>query len=202
MFRYLSTVGLLLLSLAAVVWLVVCIVSATARQKRLRLAKQFFLTVIVGTPVVGYLVLLTAMNWPPDWVERRTQRNLLQTRVEAAGGWDRIREACEQLVEQNDVVQWQGRRTNNLVELPASLAALEPETVTFYPPSVLGHSKETPPIQVVRIKLFGMPSTPYLGLEVVCDPGATDYRPSPAVLAPGNRRTTYRKVAEAIYAVY
>jgi hypothetical protein len=110
-------------------------------------------------------------------------------------------------VEQNDVVQWQGKRTSNLVELPAPLAALEPETVTFYPPSVLALSNELPQIPVVRIKLFGMPSTggnasPYLGLEVVCDPGATDYRPSPAIGAPGNRHTMYRKVAEAIYEVY
>jgi fucose permease len=86
MLRHLTTVGLLLLSLAAVVWLVICIVSASARQKRLRLAKQFFLTAIVATPVVGYLILLTVMSWPPDWVERRSQRALLKTRVEAAGG--------------------------------------------------------------------------------------------------------------------
>lgn len=207
MLRYLSMVGLLLLSLAAVVWVVICIVSARARQKRLGLAKQFLLTAIVGTPVVGYLVLLISMSWPPDWVERRSQRTLLQARVEAAGGWDRIREACGQLVEQNDVVQWKGRRTNNLVELPAPLAALEPETVTYYPPAILSQLKEAHQIPVVRIKLFGMPSTggnasPYLGLEVVCDPGATDYRPSPAIGAPGNRHTMYRKVAEAIYEVY
>src|SRR5690606_24977118 len=152
MLRYLSMVALLLLSLAAVVWLVICIVSASARQKRLRLAKQFFLTAIVATPVVGYLVLLIAMSWPPDWVERRSQRTLLQARVEAAGGWDRIREACGQLAAENNVVQWHGRHTNALVELPAPLAALEPETVTFYPPAVLGHFEEALQIPVVRIK--------------------------------------------------
>ena len=63
-------------------------------------------------------------------------------------------------------------------------------------------------VPVFRIKVFGVHATggnssPYLGLEVVCDPEAQNYRPRPSQGgADGNCYSTYRKVAEGIYEIY
>ena len=102
MLRYLITIGFLLMSVAAVVWVVVCALSRNARENRRRLASHFGITVIVATPFVGYLLLFTVNSWPPDWIERKTQRKLLQQRVEAVGGWDAVRQACITLAERDE----------------------------------------------------------------------------------------------------
>jgi hypothetical protein len=148
-------------------------------------------------------------NWPPDWVERKQQRRLLTERVATAGGWEALKQACTLLVEQhpNDPFYW--HRFIGTNALPAAIAALEPLSVQFFPPGILPHESLNPPVPVVQIKIFGMPSTggnasPYLGLSVVCSTNTDAYEPrrGESKGVPGNRHTTFRKVADNVFEVY
>lgn len=206
--RFTIIVGLCILLIMAVVWLIVCAVSPNARKQRFHLAKQFAIIGVLITSIVSQFGLrLVFQWWPPDWVERRTQRRILQERIQAAGGWEVIRRDCIQLSNQHDdgIFYWSRGHTN---ALPGGISKLKPMEVRFTSPKNLQQNKDYPKVPFVRIKLFGTHSTgghssPYLGLEVVCDTNALNYRPEAHHnVAPGNRYTTYRRIADGIFEVY
>jgi hypothetical protein len=132
--------------------------------------------------------------------ERQHQRELLASRVAQAGGWEALRRDGLALMEKHkddSFFQWHKWSTNTL---PASLAALKPWYVDY-------ESHQSPKVELVRIKVFGMHSTgghstPYLGVEVVTGPGSGDYLPKPVEAASGNAHTRFSKMAEGIYEIY
>jgi len=143
--------------------------------------------------------------------EREVQRARVNSRIAQAGGWEALRRDCVSLMEQfgDSYHVWNGRDTNGL---PATVAALKPMSVQYYPTKFLRELKEgrftdPPNVQLVRIRLFGMHSTgvhstPYFGLEIVGGPGSKDYAPSPHDAVSGNRHMSFSKVAEGIYEIY
>ena len=60
---------------------------------------------------------------------------------------------------------------------------------------------------VVRIEIFGMHSTggrgqPWLGLDVVCEPGLVEYSPRRLRSTPPDKYWVYRKITNDIYEFY
>ncbi len=157
---------------------------------------------------VLYFILPSLLNsWPPDWLERRTQRQKVIKRVQSADGWAALQKECDALVEQHrdSAFDWYRGATN---ALPPSLAALQPREVRYYSPTLSREFKDEPQVVVVRIRIFGMHSTgghstPYFGLEVVCATNAASYRPQPARGGvSGNHYDSYNRVTDRIYEIY
>jgi len=164
-----------------------------------------------GFAVLGVMLLffglLNPIWWPPASVERRSQRQKVLERVEAAGGWAAVQRDCDVLVAQHrdSAFMWHRFETN---ALPPALAVLNPWEVRFYSPRMLREFKYEPQVAVVRIKIFGMHSTgghstPYFGLEVVSGVGAETYRPrSSRGGVSGNGYRSYTPVTDRIYEIY
>jgi hypothetical protein len=180
---------------------------------------------------VGALVFIGALNpgiWPPPSVERRGQRQRVLERVQSVGGWEAVRRGCEALATNYpEGLTWLPPRSNAWVypnpqtdphryyvtnldygPLPPAVAALKPREIRYYPPNLLRESREAPQVAVVRLRIFGIHSsgghsTPYYGLEVPCGAGADSYAPRPSQGGvPGNRHTTFGKVADRVFEVY
>jgi len=159
--------------------------------------------------LLGIYVLLPTFltSWPPDWVDRRKQRQMVMERVQSSGGWAALQRDCDALVAQyrGSAFVWSRGDTSLL---PPAIAALKPQEVRFYSPTLLGGLKDEPPPPVVRIKIFGSHSTgghsyPYFGLEVFSGPGGESYRPQPSRGgASGNCYGTYSGVTDKIYEIY
>jgi len=145
--------------------------------------------------------------WPPHWLELKRQRETVQERVQAAGGWEKLRQDCVTFANtnQNEPVFWIRWDTNHIA-LPSALAALKPQQIKYY--STNFHTTPNwkqstePEVSVVQIKIFGMHSTgghdtPYYGLDVLREPEPKDYKPQPV-----SGRLQYRKIADGIYEVY
>jgi hypothetical protein len=125
--------------------------------------------------------------WPPDFIERRTQRQQVFERIQSSGGWQSLQADCVSLIAQNRGTNffWSRPQTNLL---PASIAALNPREVRFI---------DSRP-EVVHIKVFGYRNTdghqqPYFGLQVVSGAGADSYRP---------KDMAFEIITNNIYAVY
>jgi hypothetical protein len=148
--------------------------------------------------------------------QREEQRQIMQQRVQAAGGWALLRRDCELLVTNSsrDYFFWYPPRANVHVTrlsnsvpvanyitnidygpLPNALATLQPREVRF--------EAVTNEPTVVRIKLFGLRRSgrrdiPDYGLWVVCRAPSTNYAPDISE-EPGR---VIHKVADAIFEVY
>ena len=149
----------------------------------------------------------------PNWIERRTQRQIVAERIQSAGGWTALKKDCERLGE-NDKrgFRWTGRHTpdgfqfrdgtENPPDVPPVIAALKPQEVEFRT------VEKATAIHVVKIKIFrlhstGGHSTPYYAIEVAFGEDAKNYRPKPSGLgASGNQSSTYRKIVDHIYEIY
>ena len=134
--------------------------------------------------------------WPPISVERRSQREQLAERVQAAGGWDAIRRHCIGFAEQHTngfLSHW--RDTN----LPPAILALKPLTVEYQPQ-----------YGCVRMRIFGahrMPahSSPYFGLEIDTSTNSASYKHGTGYdngNVMGNHHSVAEQVAEGIYELY
>lgn len=161
--------------------------------------RSSFLSLLwVPIGLIVFFVLLPSFTWwPPVWLERHTQRQKVDERVQSVGGWDAIRRGCVNLAEQHsDGFSSQWHETNGL---PAAIVALKPLMVKY-----------DPAYGCVRIRIFGIHatgghSTPYFGLEV--DTSAkglerkhgTGYDNGGVI---GNYHSTYNQVAEGIYEIY
>jgi hypothetical protein len=168
---------------------------------------SFLLWVPVGLFVIYFLWAYLPVAKPPNWIERRTQRQELIERVQSAGGWTALQQDCDTLVEHNreGAFFWFRGDTN---ALPPTIAALKPLEVRYYSPAALRGSSDETKVSVVHIKIFGLHSTgghstPYFGLEVVSGTNADSYFPHPGSGGvSGNHYDTYRKVTNRIYEIY
>ena len=159
-----------------------------------------------------------AVYWPPDWVERHTQRRLVRERVMSVGGWDALKRACAllaQLHKTNGFAwdygrQWDADGNWRTNALPPAIAALNPKEVSLdLPHPSRGGADEDLTVPVVRFKLFGLHRTggndsPYFGLEVVCSTNTHAYEPKRGenVGVTGNRHSTFSKVVENVFEIY
>lgn len=169
--------------------------------------RRWFVWVLGGLLVTYFLLSNMMMFWPPDWVERRTQRRKLHERVESAAGWAAVQRDCDALVAQHrDAgIHWSKWMTNP--PIPPALAALDPRDVYYLPPELVRGVSNEPQVPVVRMKIFGVHSTggrstPYFGLEVVVGPDFETHRPLPGGGVDGNCHHHYRRVTDRIYEVY
>jgi hypothetical protein len=153
-------------------------------------------------------------RWPSVEAERTTERQQILERIESAGGWAALKRDCEVLASEHQDYDYNWPDGQISVNgLPPAIAALNPMAVRYYCPKEIAETRklqigpggsdfanEIGTNVVVRIYMFGAHSSgghdlPGLGLEVLCEPGVTNYMHFPT-----NR--TYRKVAEDIYEVY
>jgi hypothetical protein len=150
---------------------------------------SFLLWIPLGLLVLFFMLPSLLTCWPPASVERRTQRQRLTERVQLAGGWDVIRRGCIVLAEQNTNGFYSNWHDPNL---PPAIVALRPIFVQYEP---------TP--GRVSMRIFGIHSTPYFGLEVVTRK-AESYKPGEGygIGVIGNYHSTFREVAEGIYEIY
>ena len=160
---------------------------------------------------VGILFFLGILNvnmWPPLFVERRGQEATVVERIQSAGGWPALQKDCEALAENHPDSGFQWVRGFDTNELPRSIIALNPQEVRFDSPEALRDFPDGPKVPVIQIKIFGLHatgghSTPYFGLQVVCDTNAMSYRPLPGNGgASGNQHNSYRRVTDTIYEIF
>ena len=162
----------------------------------------------------AFYLLLHPWAWPPDWLERRTQRQQVLERVQAAGGLAALKRDCDTLADahRDDPYGFRWYRFFDTNSLPPAITALKPKVVEFYP------RKEVQQFGaegrrwfgsnvVIRITIFGAHSTgghdqPSLGLDVLRESGASDYRPERLRSTTPLRYWRYRKVADAVYEFY
>ena len=207
----------LLLPLLALMFLVRLVCALFSERIRDLIRKQRTLHVLWGCcalATVGYYWVVVTQAWPPVWMKRRAQREEVLKRIEAVGGWAALKLECDAFARahQNDEDEFRWYRDNTNL-LPQSIAALKPREVQFYPPSILRQFKSEQSILwfgtniVVRIQVFGLHSTggrgaPYLGIEVLCEPGLTNYCPQRLRSTRPLRYWRYREVAAGIYECY
>ena len=169
--------------------------------------------------LVIYLLFLTCfalvpsvIYWPPDRLQRRHQRQAVAERIRSAGGWAALKRGCDTLADAYKDDPYGFRSFSHDTNLPPAIAALRPKLVEFYPRSTL---RELPAQAarlfgtnlVVRIAIFGAHSTgghgqPELGLDVLCEPGITNYSPARLRSTTPETYWNYRKITDDIYEFY
>jgi len=85
---------------------------SSTKEKR---SFSFLVWISLGLLVVCFFLFATANNrywqrhWPPNWMERRTQREFVFTNIEAQGGWNEFKSECDFLIswsQTNEQHQW------------------------------------------------------------------------------------------------
>ncbi|HEY6227479.1 MAG TPA: hypothetical protein VI282_10195 [Verrucomicrobiae bacterium] len=169
--------------------------------------------ILLGLVIFYSFAPYIVTGYPPNWLERRDQRQQILQRVTAAGGWTALKQDCEALADKHKDDQypfsWFRGNTNSL---PPSIAMLKPKEVVFYPPRVL-RQFDSEGIRffgsnvVVRISIFGAHATgghdqPWLGLDVVCESALASYRVKRLRSTTPLRYWRYRKIVGGIYEYY
>ena len=141
--------------------------------------------------------------WPPHWLELKRQRETVQQRVQAAGGWDKLRQDCITFANtnQNDPVYWIRWDTNH-VALPPALAAINPFRIEYYSTKLTRTEVSALHIQIFGMHRTGGHDTPYYGLDILREPEPKDFQPQSADPRQHHSLLHYRKIAEGIYEVY
>jgi hypothetical protein len=172
-----------------------------------------FVLIPLGLVAVYYFLPFILYGYPPNWLERRGQRQEVLQRIQSAGGWAALKQDCEELADRYKDdrygFRWLRGDTNSL---PPAIAALRPKGVEFYPPSVFKQfGSESVRFfgsnAVVRISIFGAHATgghdqPWLGLDVLCEHGLASYHPDRLRSTTPLKYWRYRKIAEDIYEYY
>lgn len=169
----------------------------------LMLIVWFVFTRLVGMTKPG--ATYTKYAYPgPSWANQRPiQRQKVQQRIAAIGGWKALRQVSEQFCrDHRSRFDW-NRGTGNKAALPAAFAALTPMRV-----SINAHPEIVYPVsaRIVEIKFFGGASTGATGVPdyeiwVICGnapgyvPDASHYR-SAIITGVANR------IQEGIFEVY
>ena len=134
---------------------------------------------VLGAAAI-WLRMLPQHSHPHDSsfeMQRATQRQLVEQRVQAAGGWATLAADCRALVTNchTHFFQWpSANAAKESVQLPGSIAALEPREIEF--------DMATNAPTVVRVKIFGTgrsgrTDVPYYGLWLVATSASPDYVP-------------------------
>jgi hypothetical protein len=150
--------------------------------------------------------------WPPHWLELKRQRETVQQRVQAAGGWEKLRQDCITFANtnQNENVFWIRWNTNHIA-LPSTLTGLNPFMINYCPTNLASKSNQTsgnePEVSVLHIQIFGMHrtgghDTPYYGLDILREPEPKDFQPQSTDPNQRYSHFHYRKIADGIYEVY
>ncbi len=169
---------------------------STAHKKQ---SFSFLFWGLLGLVAIFFLAAPLS-GWPPNWLERRTQRQQVLERVQSAGGWGALRRDCDALARtyKDDPYgfTWFDNDTNTL---PPAIAALHPKQVQ----SVKFEGSNV----VVRISIFGAHATgghdqPWLGLDVLCESGVASYSPARVRSTTPFRYWRYQKVTDDIYEFY
>jgi hypothetical protein len=155
---------------------------------------------IILVSVVSFIAVFSSwysLWWPPPSIQRRSQRETLVERVQAAGGWDAVRRDCISFsLQHTNGFESHWRDTNGL---PKAIAALRPLLVQYDPP----HG-------CVNVRIFGIHSTgghstPYFGLEIDTSTNSAGYKhgtgyDNGGVI--GNHHSVANQVVDGIYEIY
>ena len=144
---------------------------------------------------------------PPAWWDRIGQRKKVLERVRSAGGWDKVRLGCEDLIEKHpdgfqEFYPAAGYVKNfDYGPLPPALATLRPKGVRFYPPRSVTPRADRSEVAVVHIWIFGMHrslghSEPHYSLELPCGKGAEMYQPTPSSYL------SFEKLTNGVFEIY
>src|SRR6185369_9732222 len=124
-----------------------------------------FAWIPLGLVAVYYVLPFILYGYPPNWLERRGQRQQVLQRVQSAGGWVALKRDCDALIDKykDDEYgfRWLLGDTNSL---PPTIAALKPKEVEFYSPNARRQfgSRSVRYFgsnAVVRISIFGAHAT-------------------------------------------
>ena len=144
------------------------------------------------------------------WLKIEQQQML--ERVQAVGGWDALQKDCISFAKQcgNESSNWFDRYTNGL---PATIVALKPRRVEFYPANfekekneVWFNDSDSP---VVRITIFsefytgaGGSDKPPMGLDILCGTSTNKYNPHRLQATTPLKYWSYKKIADEVYEFY
>lgn len=153
--------------------------------------------------ILWFIFVLYPGGRPPDWWQRRAQRETVLQRVHSAGGWDVLRRDCHALAEQCKTEpsrQWHSAQRK---DLPQAVASLQPWRVEYFAPKQDPRFNDSA-FPVVRIMVFGARGSrvPRLGLDVVCGRSGTNYLPRRVRSENPLRYWRYKKVADEVYEFY
>ena len=172
-------------------------------NQKARLVSDFIrcvLFVFIVLFVLFYMAIPTLVSWPPHWLERARQRQMVYQRVQDAGGWEAIRRDANELVQKYASTGYTWFALLKLKDEPAppaSFASLKPKQVDLY--------DEADGMCSVRINIFGYHSTGGRGqdsytVKIVC-PYPTNMPRHFHVNEDAKVRYGNRKIAEGIFEV-
>ena len=168
--------------------------------------------------IFNWYVFAHPMWWPPPFIERQAQRQVVRERVQKVGGWEAVRLGCETVVSNNlDGFYWNVSMSSNWVmhfqrqerynwylatnldygPLPPVIAGLRPFRVDYAPRD-----------GCVIIQVFGMHrtgghDTPYLAYEIDTSTNSISYQHGLEYSgAFGYRRFVVKRIAKAIYELH
>src|SRR4051812_30680570 len=95
-----------------------------------------FAVIPLGLVAVYYFLPFILYGYPPNWLERRGQREEVLQRVQSVGGWAALKRDCDALADRYKDDQYGFRwLRGDTKSLPLAIAALKPKEVVFYPSS-------------------------------------------------------------------
>jgi hypothetical protein len=167
-----------------------------------------WLIVLLGLGILFFLSI-----HPPVWMERLIERRQDWKRVQAVGGWAALKRDCDALAskykDDDFGFRWWNDDTNSL---PPTIAALKPRMVEFLSPKARQGGREffdqwygtnlVVRIIVVEDHSTGGHERPFLGLDVLCEPGVTNYNPVRSLAWKPFEHWKYRKIADDVYEFY
>jgi hypothetical protein len=150
-------------------------------------------------------ILVAVFGYVPLWLKRHNERQEVLNRVQSAGGWNALRQACESYASNHlHSDSWQSPGTGVFVyvnghtkepyatnylheSVPPEFAALKPQSVYYHSPEGFIKPAGFSEIPVIQIGFLGTHrafsidnSMPFYGLEVACGINANDYVPQPS----------------------
>ena len=72
-----------------------------SRQTDRRIIRVFTIPLVILAVCIlmPHIYSSLMINWPPVWMERRTQRHLMLERIQLAGGWGALKRDCDALAD-------------------------------------------------------------------------------------------------------
>ncbi len=155
----------------------------------------FVLTLVcifLGLPLLWSISLW----WPPQWIERREQRNRVALRIVEAGGFSNLVQACAAFASTNQSSTYLVSSFHTNVVYPREMLVMKPRQI---------RCEQWKGIAVVKLQLFGMHSsggrdTPFYSLIVVTEKTPGDVTDTLEHDLGG--RMSIRKLAEGVFEVY
>lgn len=165
----------------------------TKRQPWIR--PGFILTlacIFFGLPLLWSISLW----WPPQWIERREQRNKVALRIVEVGGFSNLVQACAAFASTNQSSTYFVSSFHTNVVYPREILVMKPRQILC---------ERWKGIAVVKLQLFGMHSSggrdaPFYSLIVVT--GKTPVDVTDTLEHDLGGRMSIRNLAEGVFEVY